>query len=95
MNKLVISTLMAILLSLGINSLCSANNASVQYLNSGKVLPANLPFSEAVRVGNMLYLSGQLGVIPGSLTLASGGIEGETRQAMKNIETIDTVTSFP
>jgi reactive intermediate/imine deaminase len=58
-----------------------------EFLNSGKVLPATLPFSEAVRVGHTLYLSGQLGITPGTLTLVPGGIEGEARQAMENIRT--------
>lgn len=58
-----------------------------QFLNSGKVLPATLPFSEAVRVGNTLYLSGQIGITPGSLTLVPGGIEAEARQTMENIRT--------
>lgn len=44
------------------------------------------PFSEAVRVGNMLYLSGMVGNIPGTLRLAEGGIGGETRQALENIK---------
>ena len=61
-------------------------SATVQFLNSGKILPANLPFSEAVRVGNMLYLSGQIGVVPGSLKLIPGGIKEEARQAMENIK---------
>ena len=56
-----------------------------EFLNSGKVLPATLPFSEAVRVGSTLYLSGQLGIKPGTLTLVSGGIEPEARQTMENI----------
>jgi reactive intermediate/imine deaminase len=50
------------------------------------VLPANLPFSEAVRVGDTLYLSGQIGIVPGTLTLVSGGTTGETRQVMENIK---------
>jgi 2-iminobutanoate/2-iminopropanoate deaminase len=45
-----------------------------------------LPFSEAVRVDNMLYLSGSVGNTPGTLELAEGGIAGETRQAMENIQ---------
>ena len=61
--------------------------ATVRYLNSGKVVPPNLPFSEAVRVGNVLYLSGQIGIIPGGLKLAPGGIKGEARQTMENIKT--------
>ena len=44
----------------------------------------DLPFSEAVRVGNMLYLSGQLGT-DGSGRLVPGGIGPETRQALTNI----------
>lgn len=58
---------------------------AVQFLNSGKVLPTNLPFSEAVRVDDTLYLSGQIGVVPGSLKLVPGGIKEETRQTMENI----------
>lgn len=58
-----------------------------QYLNSGKVLPTTLPFSEAVQVGNTLYLSGQIGNLPGGLTLAPGGIQAEARQVMDNIRT--------
>ncbi len=60
---------------------------SVQFLNSGKVLPMTLPFSEAVRVGNVLYLSGQIGIVPGSMKLTPGGIKEEARQTMENIKT--------
>jgi 2-iminobutanoate/2-iminopropanoate deaminase len=59
----------------------------VEYLNSGKVLPSKLPFSEAVRVGDVLYLSGQIGVLPGTMKLAPGGLKEEARQAMENIRT--------
>jgi 2-iminobutanoate/2-iminopropanoate deaminase len=46
----------------------------------------NLPFSEAVQVGDMLYLSGKLGVDPKTGKLAEGGISGETHQVMKSIQ---------
>jgi 2-iminobutanoate/2-iminopropanoate deaminase len=42
------------------------------------------PLSEVVRVGNMLYLSGQLGV-NASGALVPGGIKAETKQVMDNI----------
>lgn len=58
----------------------------VEFLNSGKVLPTNLPFSEAVRVGNTLYLSGQIGITPGKMQLVPGGIREEARQTMQNIK---------
>ena len=44
-----------------------------------------LPFSPAVRVGNTLYLSGALGIVPGTRNLAEGGILGETQQVLENI----------
>ena len=44
------------------------------------------PFSEAVRVGHMLYLSGQIGIDPATSKLADGGISGETRQTLENIK---------
>ena len=45
-----------------------------------------LPFSEAVRVGNMLYLAGQIG-LDETGKMVPGGIAAETRQAMENIRT--------
>lgn len=59
----------------------------VEFLNSGKVLAGNYPFSEAVRVDGMLYLSGQVGVAPGTGKLVPGGIKEESRQTMENIRT--------
>ena len=45
-----------------------------------------LPFSEAVRVGHILYLSGQIGLDYSTSKLAEGGIAGETRQTLENIK---------
>jgi 2-iminobutanoate/2-iminopropanoate deaminase len=47
-----------------------------------------LPFSPAVRVGDLLFLSGQIGTAPGGSTLVTGGIEAETRQTMENIRDV-------
>ena len=44
-----------------------------------------LPFSAAVRVDKMLYLSGQIGIDDRG-NVVSGGIAAETRQAMQNIQ---------
>ena len=45
--------------------------------------PRAMPFSEAVRVGDMLYLAGKLGTT--SSGLAPGGVKAETKQTMENI----------
>ena len=44
----------------------------------------SLPFSAAVRMGKMLYLSGQIGM-DATGNVVSGGIAAETRQTMENI----------
>lgn len=59
----------------------------IEHLDSGKVFPAALPLSEAVRVGNTLYLSGQIGIEPGTLKLVPGGLREESRQTLTNIRT--------
>jgi len=58
----------------------------VTFLSSPGAEKMNLPFSEAVRVGDLLYLSGQLGNTSGSRTIVPGGIGPETRQTMENIK---------
>ena len=57
---------------------------SVEYLGD----MGDLPFSEAVRVGPMLYLSGQIGNRPGEMAVVEGGIQAETRQTMENIKAV-------
>ena len=49
--------------------------------------PPRNPFSPAVRVGNMLYLAGQIGT-DSTGRVVPGGIEAETRQAMTNIRDV-------
>ena len=64
----------------------SENSPSVEYLGFEK--GSKKPFCEAVRVGHMLYLSGQLGITPGTTELVLGGIAEETRQTLENIRAV-------
>ena len=68
--------------------LAAASAQSADYLVSEEAKALDLPFSDAVRVGNLLVLSGQLGNLPGTTELAPGGMAGEARQAMENIKAI-------
>lgn len=47
----------------------------------------SLPFSAAVRVGNLLFLSGQMGTND-KTEIVPGGIEAETRQTFANMKAI-------
>ena len=46
------------------------------------------PYSQAVKLGNLLFLSGQIGIDPGTGNLVKDGISAETRQIMSNIRAI-------
>jgi 2-iminobutanoate/2-iminopropanoate deaminase len=51
--------------------------------------PPTRPFSPAVRVGNLLFLSGQIGTSADAAGgLVAGGIEAETRQTLDNIKDV-------
>ena len=46
------------------------------------------PYSQAVRAGDLLFISGQIALIPGSDELNNQSIEEETTQVMKNLEAV-------
>jgi len=51
-------------------------------------LPPDLPFSAARWAGDLLFVSGQIGNVPGKMELVPGGIQAETRQALQNLRAI-------
>lgn len=59
----------------------------IEFYSSQRNIDNNYPFSNAVRVGNLLFLSGELGTLPNSSKLIEGGIINETKQTMENIQT--------
>jgi 2-iminobutanoate/2-iminopropanoate deaminase len=46
------------------------------------------PYSQAVKAGNFLFVSGQIALDPNTGALVIGTIETETHQVMKNIEAV-------
>lgn len=62
--------------------------ATITHHNMPGTENLGLPFSSAVQVDNTLYLSGNLGNVPGKNELVPGGIEAETRQTMENIKAV-------
>ena len=66
----------------------SATRTAAEYSSMPAVGGQQLPFSEAVKVGSTLYLAGQIGNLPGTPTLAPGGIVPEARRAMDNIKAV-------
>jgi reactive intermediate/imine deaminase len=63
----------------------TTNAPVVEYLKADTTSP--YPFSDAVRVGQMIYLSGQIGT-DSTGKIVAGGIEAETRQTLENIKKV-------
>lgn len=87
MNPLVLLVLLGVFLS-------SCNQKMIQddqydtpeYIVTEDFKKSNMPFSQAVKVGNILYLSSQVGEIDEQLV--EGGIGQETKQTMENIKKV-------
>ena len=57
-------------------------------VHTDKVPPAKVPLSQAIRVGDWIFASGQLGMDPKTGRLAEGGIRNETRQVCENLKAV-------
>ena len=64
----------------------AASGPAVEHFGRPSVNGQPLPFSDAVRVGDTLYLSGQLGI--GADGKLPDGIEAQTKQALDNVGAI-------
>jgi 2-iminobutanoate/2-iminopropanoate deaminase len=59
-----------------------------EFLSAPDSVMSALPFSEAVRAGDFLFVSGQLGNVPGKLELVPGGIGPEATQVLANVKAV-------
>jgi 2-iminobutanoate/2-iminopropanoate deaminase len=57
-------------------------------VHTPKVPPARVPLSQAIKVGEWVFASGQLGLDVKTGKLAEGGIVGETRQVCENLKAV-------
>ena len=92
MKKMIIAILIITSSCDGTRTYNYSNGPSTQidYFVLENTKKLDFPFSDATIVNNVIYVSGQVGNIPGSNELVKGGIKEETRQTMKNIEGILT-----
>ena len=57
-------------------------------VHTDKVPPARVPLSQAIKVGDWVFASGQLGTDPRTGRLIEGGIKAETRQVCENLKAV-------
>ena len=56
---------------------------------STKQAPAAIgPYSQAIRVGNLVFTSGQIPIDPATGSFVEGGIKEQTRQSLSNVRAI-------
>lgn len=73
----------AVLLS---TSVVAAERAKPEFLNPPEAATRGLPFSEAVRAGDLLYLSGMIGFDPATDKVVPGGVKAEARRALTLVQ---------
>lgn len=72
-------------LAVALAAFAGGAQAAPTYVMSAPNKALHRPFSDAVQVGDVLYISGQIGAEPGVDHVVPGGIEAEARQVMENI----------
>ena len=88
MKKLILLLLILTTSCVGTRVINNNNGPStkIDYYNSEMTKKLDFPFSDATIVNNVIYVAGQVGNIPGTNELVTGGIKEQTKQTMKNIE---------
>ena len=79
-------TVPALLLAMGMAGCASA---PMKEAVSTKEAPAAIgPYSQGIKVGNLLFLSGQISIDPKTNQMSSGSIEEQTKQALENLDAV-------
>jgi len=70
------------------------SKSSRQVISTAKAPQAIGPYSQAIRAGNHLFVSGQLPLEPATGAMVAGGIREQTRQVFTNLEAILEAAGF-
>ena len=60
----------------------------MQAIHTEKAPKAIGPYSQAIKVGNLVFASGQVPIVPATGEFVEGGIQEQTRQALTNAQAI-------
>ncbi|NIA28391.1 MAG: hypothetical protein GWP06_00585 [Actinobacteria bacterium] len=73
---------------------CSKADLQREIISTSEAPAAIGPYSQAVKVGNMLYLSGQIAIDPATSQFVTGGITEQTQQVLKNSSAVLKAAGF-
>ena len=85
------ATMLGLVLSL---SGCAHPSLERQVVSSPDAPAAIGPYSQAIRVGNTIYLSGQIALDPNTGAMVEGGIEDQTHAVLKNNQAVLQAAGF-
>ncbi len=88
MKSALFPALFALSLSACSPATAPAARPAAEFLSAPGAAMRAFPFSEAVRAGDFLFLSGQIGTAPGTADLVPGGIAAESKQALENVKDV-------
>ncbi|GAA4274291.1 RidA family protein [Aquimarina gracilis] len=67
---------------------CNTESSRAIFHKTHEPKKSEAPFSDAVQVGNLFFLSGQVGMDHNTRKLVPGGIKAETTQTLENIKSV-------
>ena len=73
---------------------CEPSGMEREIITTDRAPAAIGPYSQAVKVGKTLYISGQIGIDPATGQMVEGGIEAQTRQVMENLGAVLEAAGF-
>ena len=82
MKQILIATIACLLAG------CQQPALDRETISTEKAPAAIGPYSQAIKVGGRLYLSGQIGIDPATGQIVDGSVEGQTHQTLKNLGAI-------
>ena len=57
-------------------------------INTPKAPAAIGPYSQAVKLGNLIYTSGMIPIVPATGNVVEGGVEAQTKQVLENLKVL-------
>jgi len=60
----------------------------MEYISTDAAPAAVGPYSQAVKSGKLIFCSGQIGMVPGTKSLAGDGTATQARQALENMDAV-------
>ncbi|MDR1774114.1 MAG: RidA family protein [Clostridioides sp.] len=61
---------------------------NLEVINTNNAPAAIGPYSQAIKAGNLLFISGQVPIVPETGLVVEGGIKEQTTQSLKNLQAI-------